>query len=320
MVTTTQPKLFYGVNGHMCWAGDSPWLKTYTQEQQLAYLKELNATVYRADVASEFMSRTIMGALKPGGVFHDQGITILPVLNPRSQPNWNLRGTEAQGYQLGFDLAYKVATNLKGVCKYIECGNELDAPDDGGFKCQGNGAQPGDWRQEVWPWYRGVQRGMVEGVYRADPTMKCGVGFGIPMAYTLLKMLREGTEPNGTTGAKPVDWDFTVVHWYKSSGNIEKAGGGKYPVANVLAELQKLGKPIWMTEFGWSGAKDDDTSSAEYLRAALQQYRSLKDKYGLVSIITYALIDKSYGLVREDGKTKRPAFQAYKDFVKANPV
>jgi hypothetical protein len=53
---------------------------------------------------------------------------------------------------------------------------------------------------------------------------------------------------------------------------------------------------------------------------ALTEYRSIKDKYNLQSVMMYCVIDPNYGLILGDGVTKTPAYTAFKNFVAANPV
>ncbi|WP_232316615.1 hypothetical protein [Candidatus Burkholderia verschuerenii] len=187
-VSTTQPAdtttpaqtaavsdgLFYGINGHMAWG--SGIYKTMPQADQLALLQDLGVTNYRCDIADAGMSGTIVKALK--GPFLNSGVSILPVLNPLSA-RWDPTSTEADAYQLGYDLAVRCTTPLKGLVKYIECGNELDVP----IKIGGDGSSSADWSPTLWPPFRGVIRGMIAGVKAVDPNIQCGVNVGVPMAY-----------------------------------------------------------------------------------------------------------------------------------------
>jgi hypothetical protein len=309
-------KWFYGMNGHMAWGNNSIY-QTMSAAQQLALLKDLGATVYRADVADAGMATTVANALK--GPFAGSGVTIMPVLNPRSA-GWDQSAGEDAGYKLGYALAVRCTTPLKGLVKYIECGNELDVI---GMKIAGDGSKTSDWSHAYWPAFRGVIRGMLAGVRSVDPSIQCGVNVGIPMAYRALQMLWNGITPNGTStgygGSLPARWDFTTYHWYKSSYNIQKAG----PTASVdVLQILKdsFGKPIWLTEWGWSGSKDTAASAAAYVTQAMAQYKSIKDKYNIQCIMMYDLIDSSYGLIQADGVTKNPAYAAFKNFVAANPV
>jgi hypothetical protein len=307
--------LFYGMNGHMAY--NSGIYETMSAAAQLALLKDLGVTNYRADVASAGMAQVLATALT--GAFAGSGVSILPVLNAVSA-GWNVALSESAAYTLGYDLGAAVATPLKGLVKYIECGNELDVP----VQIGGNGSTPDSWSPAYWPAFRGVIRGMIDGVKAIDSTIQCGVNVGVPMAYGALQMLWNGVSPNGTatgvSGAEVLQWDFTSYHWYLSSGDIQ-CGWNNNSCVNVLEVLaSSFGKPIWLTEWGWSGASDTPAQAAAYVTTALTEYLSVKDTYNIQSVMMYALIDPDYGLIQEDGVTKNPAYAVFKNFTAANPV
>ncbi|SAL34327.1 Glycosyl hydrolase catalytic core [Caballeronia telluris] len=311
---TTGQKLFYGINGHMAY--NSGIYSYVTQANQVKILKDLGATVYRADVASGGMAQVLATALN--GAFKGSGIIILPVLNPRSA-GYDVKSSESAAYTLGYNLAVNCTRPLKGLVKYIECGNELDVA----LKIGGDGSATTDWNASYWPSFRGVIRGMIDGVKAIDSSIQVGVNVGIPMAYRALQMLWNGISPNGTAagrgGAALVRWDFTTYHWYKSSYNIQRAG--RTASVDVLQILKdSFGKPIWLTEFGWSGSQDTNASAAAYVTSAMTQYKSVKDKYNIQCVMLYAVIDDNYGLVKTDGVTKTAAYDAFKNFTRANPV
>lgn len=314
--STSSGSLFYGINGHMAWGTGSIY-NTMSAAAQLAILKDLGVTNYRADVCTAGMAGILASALN--GAFKNSGVSILPVLNPPSI-GWTVSMSESASYTLGYDLATSVTKVLKGLVKYIECGNELDV----NVRSGGNGSLTTDWNPSAWPAFRGVLRGMIDGVRAIDPTIKVGVGVGIPLAHRALQMLWNGTSPNGTTngvgGAATVRWDFTCYHWYESSGDVT-CGWINNQCFDVLQCLKdSFGVPIWLTEFGWAGSKDTSAQQSAYVTKALTQYKAAKDKYNLQSIMMYAVIDDSFGLVKNDGVTKTAAYTTFKNFVKANPV
>ncbi|WP_250454815.1 glycosyl hydrolase [Caballeronia sp. ATUFL_M2_KS44] len=313
-VTSSKP-LFYGINGHLAYG--SGIYKTMTAAAQLAILKDLGVTNYRCDVADSGMAKTLAAALT--GAFKGSGVSILPVLNPLSC-GWNTSLSESSAYTLGYNLATGAATQLKGLVTHIECGNELDVP----LKVSGDGSSATNWSPAMWPSLRGVLRGMIDGVRAIDPTIKVGVGTGIPLSYRALQMLWNGVTPNGTTngasGAASVRWDFTCYHWYESSGDM-LCGWQNSQCYDVLQALKdSFGVPIWLTEWGWNAQKDTADQQAAYIPKALAEYYSLRDKYNIESILMYAVIDDNYGLVAGDGVTKRASYNNFKNFVKANPV
>jgi hypothetical protein len=131
-------------------------------------------------------------------------------------------------------------------------------------------------------------------------------------------MLANGTAPDGSTG--PVlNWDVTAWHWYSDMGDITNAGGSG---VNVLQTLKTLfGKPIWLTEIGFR-PNGSDADQANYLASvALPRYYSLRETYGIARVMIYELFDilaqgsANYGLVRQDGLTKKPAYGAVKNFI-----
>jgi hypothetical protein len=308
-------KIFYGMNGHMCYADVPNWSSTAGQTNQLGLLQDLGCTMYRADTASATMANVIKTALSSGGVFYNKGIGFIPVLNGTSA-GWTPSMTETAAYTLGFNLGAAVAGVLNGYVDYIETGNELDVP----IKIGGNGASPGDWSQTTWGSYRGVTRGMIAGVKSVNTDIQVGANIGIPMAYGALKMLWNGTEPNLSTGHATARWDFTAYHWYESSGNIETAGLA--PGVNIPQLLQdEFGVPTILTEWGWKGASSPNP--ATYTGNAMAQYRNdtnFRNKYNVICIMQYCMIDASYGLVLSDFSTKIAAYTTAKNFIAANPV
>ncbi|SAL24085.1 glycosyl hydrolase [Caballeronia telluris] len=310
----TGQKLFYGMNGHIAW--NEGIYSTLSAAVQLAQLRDLGCTMYRADTASDGMSETLARLLT--GVFKAGGVSILPVLNAQSA-GWDYTSSESTAYSLGYKLGVDCTRPLKGLVNYIECGNELDVQ----LKMHGDGSSSADWNPACWGSFRGVIRGMIDGVKAVDPSIQVGVNVGIPMAYRALQMLWNGISPNGTEngagGASALRWDFTTYHWYKSSYDIQRAGRtASIDVLQILKD--SFGVPIWLTEWGWSGSKDSPESAAEYVTSALTQYKSIKDKYDIQCIMMYCIIDDKYGLIRPDGVSRNPAYSAFKRFVEANPV
>jgi hypothetical protein len=306
---------FYGMNGHLAWTNGL--LSLVSPATQLALLKDLGVTCYRCDVADGGMASILALALDT--TFADAGVAILPVINPLSA-NWDSNSSESAAYQLGYDLAVRCTKPLAGRVRYIECGNELDVS----LKTGGDGSNFYNWDAGQWPSFRGVIRGMIDGVKSVDSSINCGVNVGIPLAYGALQMLWNGITPNGTasgrSGASYLRWDFTTYHWYHSSGDIQ-CGWKDGACVDVLQILKdSFGKPIWLTEWGWTGGKDYGQDAADYVTTALTQYRALKDKYDIQSVMMYSLIDSRYGLIKPGDMVKNPAYSAFKNFVAANPT
>ncbi|RFU47219.1 lipopolysaccharide biosynthesis protein [Paraburkholderia sp. DHOC27] len=290
---------------------------TVTPAEQLALLQDLGATNYRADIYNPNDSQLLASIMT--GVFANSGVSLLPCIVP---VYFNQAGTESDAYNLGYQLAVSVITPLKGIVQHVECGNELDA----NGLINGPGNSPSDYNPAYWPAYRGVIRGMIDGVKAVDPTIKCGVNVGIPLAYTALQMLWNGVTPDGSstgvTGATPVRWDVTMYHWYESSGDIRYAGA--FANINVLEILtQSFGLPIWLTEWGFIPS-DTMAGRASYVTGVLNEYHAVRAQYNLESIMMYEMISAAssddFGLIGTDGATKTLAYSAFKTFTAANPV
>jgi hypothetical protein len=314
--STPAASLFYGMNGHVAYT--SGVYATVTPAEQLALLQDLGVTNYRADIYSQIDAQSLANTLT--GPFANSGVSILPCMIPVS---YNQAGTESDAYSLGYQLGVSVATPLKGLVQYIECGNELDAS---GLISNGAGNAPEDYNPAYWPAFRGVIRGMIDGVKSVDATIKCGVNVGVALAYTALQMLWNGVTPDGSTtgvaGASPVQWDVTMYHWYQSSGDILRAGENAN--INVLAILaQSFGVPIWLTEWGFVPG-NSEADQASYVSGTLNEYYSVREQYNLQSVMMYELISSAstddFGLIETDGITKTEAYTAFKAFTAANAV
>jgi hypothetical protein len=104
-------------------------------------------------------------------------------------------------------------------------------------------------------------------------------------------------------------------------------GSGCY---NVLLELkQRFGKPIWLTEYGVRPQVGNDEQVAQYLIGdrMLGQYVALAKEYGIQSVVQYSLYDDkkyggdgNYGLIKDDGITKKAGYRTMKSFIESNPM
>jgi hypothetical protein len=98
---------------------------------------------------------------------------------------------------------------------------------------------------------------------------------------------------------------------------------------DVLQHLRDVyRKPIWITEFG---ARPDwnEEEAAAYLVGpnALAGYVENADKYNIQGVVIYELYDDyayggdgNYGLFSSNGVTKKPRYDAVKNFIRANPM
>ncbi|WP_350030169.1 hypothetical protein [Caballeronia sp. GAWG1-1] len=307
----TVHSIFYGANGHNNEGGaydiSSPAL-------QLSQLQDLGVKMYRNEVFSAF------GATKLAGIATTMaagGVTVYPVM--LMDLNYS---SEADAYNAAFTLGQQTAAAYR--YPYYEVSNELEA-----LCLTGNvdGIYPQHYDNAKFQIARGVIRGMIAGVKSVDTAGKIVMGGGAWMHYGFDQMLANGTQPDGTTNHPIVSWDITAWHWYSDQGDIVNACGGT-GCHNVLAALAQFNKPIWINEFGVRPSYGTDTQTANYLVGNLMmaEFVLLARQYNIQSIQTYELYDDPvggegpYGLMQNDGRTIKPKYTAFKNFVAANPM
>ncbi|WP_321794106.1 lipopolysaccharide biosynthesis protein [Caballeronia sp. J97] len=306
----TSASVFYGANGHNNEGGaydiSSPAL-------QLSQLQDLGVKLYRNEVYSQGSANKLAGIAKTMAA---GGVTVYPVMLMSIDFS-----SETDAYNAGYQLGVWTATAYK--YPYYEVSNELDT-----LTIYNNvdGVYPQQFDNAKFQIARGVIRGMIAGVKSVDTNGKIVMGGGTWMHYALDQMLANGTQPDGTTGHPVVNWDITAWHWYSDMGDITNACGGT-GCHDVLATLQQMGKPIWINEFGvrpWMGT---DQQIAAYLvgNKMMSEFVAVASKYNIQAIQTYELYDDpnggegAYGLLKNDGKTQKAAYTAFKNFVASNP-
>lgn len=293
---------FYGVNGHV--NQGAAYAMPFTQQRAL--LEDLGVRVYRNDVWDAPGARrlaTLCDALE------GSGIVVLPCLTPTLPKH----GDERAAYDTGYRLGRTCATTLKGRVPVYECGNELETD-----IVRGDGDTPDSYDRQRWPAYRGLLRGMVDGVRSADPGAKVGIHAGW-LHFGALMMLWNGHSPAGTRH-DPLHWDVTMYHWYSDMGDIRSAKG-----VDVLGTLRRaFGLPICITEFGYR-PDGNETHQARYVaNEAFPQFLAVRNRYDVQSAILYELFDMAadnhYGLIDGTGRRKKPAYYALKRFIAAHPA
>ncbi|BAO89707.1 putative uncharacterized protein [Caballeronia cordobensis] len=302
--------IFYGMNGHVNLAG--PYTST-SLDQQLAQLKDLNVTLYRNDI------RDLDGAKKLAAVaqsFAQSGVTVYPViLQTLNFPDENA------AYQASLTFAQQVV----GVQRYAwyEITNELAGTCLNGWV---DGVRSTDYRNDCFQIARGVIRGLIAGVKSVDPDGKIIIGGNTWMHYGFDVMLASGTQPDGTSGHPVVTWDITAWHWYSEQGDIRNACGGT-GCYNVIGTLQSFGKPVWINEVGMrpSFPGTADAAAAFMSNNMMGALLAIAPQYNIQSLQVYQLYDDPptgegpYGIMLNDGLTKKPVYTAVKNFITANP-
>lgn len=292
---------FYGINGHV----NQGAAYSMPFAQQRALLEDLGLRIYRNDVWDAPGARRLAAlcdALDPGG------ITVLPCLTAPMPTH----GNEALAYQTGYALGHTCASTLQGRVPVYECGNELEST-----LVRGDGATPDSYDAVNWPAYRGLLRGMIDGVRRADPAARVGIHASW-LHFGALSMLWSGASPSGLHDT-PLRWDVTMYHWYSDMGDIRNAKS-----MDVLGTLQRaFGLPICLTELGFRPDGSEPHQASYLADNMLEQCLTVRERYNLQSAMVYELFDMSadnhYGLLDLSGRRKKPAYHALKRFIAAHP-
>jgi hypothetical protein len=294
---------FYGINGHV----NQGAAYSMPFERQRDLLLDLGIRYYRNDLWDDEGARNVARLCD---VLAPSGISVLPCLTP-SLPE---RGTERDAYRGGYELGRVAAKNLKGRVAVYECGNELE---NGIVTFDGSHSDQYD--AVKWPLYRGVIRGMIDGVRSTDANAKVGIHASW-LHFGALMMLWHGTEPRGGNRVAPLRWDVTMYHWYSDMGDIRNAKG--VDVLDTVRQAFKL--PVWITEFGWR-PDGTDAGQANYItNNGFSRFLAMRGRYDLQSAFLYELFDMQadnyYGLLTGDGRIKKPAYYALKRFIASNPA
>ena len=312
LASSDKASIFYGANGHNNEGGA---YDISIPALQLSQLQDLGVKLYRNEVYNQASVTKLAGIAKTMAA---GGVTVFPVL---------LVGTnfssESDAYNAGYTLGRETAQSYHYA--YYEVSNELGSS-NGGLLGNVDGVYPEQYDNAVFQRARGAIRGLIAGVKSVDASGKIVLGGETWLHYAFDQMLATGTQPDGSGGHPVVTWDITAWHWYSEQGDITNACGGT-GCHNVLAALKQFGKPIWLTEFGvrpWYGS---DQQIASYMVGdrMMAQFVSVAAQYGIEAIQVYQLYDDptggegNYGLLKNDGKTQKAAYAAFKSFVAANP-
>ncbi len=308
-------EFFYGVNSHYGFGFDH--YGPVAPADLIAQVKSIGMTIIR-DNASNSAQLTRFKALAQASV--GTGVQVYPVLSGGTQAD------EATSYTSSYNNARNVATNLVGLVKYYELGNEWENFTPGLFSGTTNGDKPSQYDNATFMRVRGAIRGLYDGVKSVDPNAIMVSPTGGWLHYALLQMLWNGTQPDGTSGHPTVTWDVTAWHWYSNMGNIESAGSGATNVAQLLKT--NFGKPIWLTEFGvlpTYGDGTEPTKSAWLVsNSGFGKYVSIASTYNIQSVLNYAIYDDNsdpgFGIYQIDGVTKKQRWTDIHNFILAHPM
>lgn len=266
-------EFIWGVNGHPFTA-----YPNLTLQQQIDELKALGGTSYRVNVSSlDYMDG--LKALVAMG--KSKGITILPILIPPLEPE---KESEENLYSKSKAFARYYATAFPEI-EVWELGNELDnfailqpceMRDDGSqYPCEWGPAGGVGADEYFTPRYKKVAailRGLSEGTAEAAPDARRAIGTAGWGHVGFFERLAKDK----------ITWDITIWHMYEFKDEW------------AFKELQKYGKPIWITEFNHSqgSAKDGEEAQAAGLKQMMEGIYALRTQYNIEAAHIYELFDE----------------------------
>jgi hypothetical protein len=309
----TPKSVFYGIAGHIEHRGA---YRMSDYDLQIQQLRDLGVTMYAQDVSSEETAHQVAAFAKQAA---KSCIGVLALVTPFEQEK---RRDEQDAYEHGYALGKIAGRTLKGLVTYYQVGNEYDnwtiLGDDR------SGMSPSDYDNARFEKARGSILGLIKGIRETNPDAKILLTSFSWLHFGFVDMLFAGTQPDGSNGHPIPHWDITAWHWYSNMGSILAAGDQKI---NVLERLRdSYGKPIWITEYG---VRPTHADPGAYLvgKDALEGFVSVAKTYGVQNVTLYELYDDekyggdgNYGVIHDDGKTRKPRFDVVRDFIKANPM
>ncbi|MBZ9677677.1 DUF4214 domain-containing protein [Mesorhizobium sp. ES1-1] len=315
MITTgsSAADLLWGVNGHPFNA--YPGISI---ERQLDFIHDLGMKSYRVNISNADSAGRLAELIKAGKV---RGIEILPVITPELDLDHT---TADELYAQAYRLASTLVSRFKDDIRVWELGNEMEnyailspceMKDDGAqYSCSwgpASGLETSDYFSPRWVKVSAVLRGLSDATIAVDPTIRKAMGtagWGHRAAFT--RMRQDG-----------IRWDISVWHLYE--GDPEEA----------FKFLATFGKPIWLTEFNYSGGSQrGEREQAEGLLETMNLLRKYQSSYDVQAAHIYELLDETYwapsyeafmGLVRLEKRGgglwtpsgEKPAYEAVKKFI-----
>ncbi len=260
---------------------------------QLEWVRRLGAGWYRCDWgASAARPEGMAGLDRLVEEADRRKIHLLPILFP--PVDLKREDDEDRIRRAAFDYASTVVEHFKKSVTHWELHNELDGfamihkgerTIDGTLWQWGDpaGDRPAHYQQARYRRARAVLRGLADGVRAADPAAVRVINTGGWLHTGFVERLQ----------ADRVPFEILSWHWYSEMGDIARAHGND----NLLAELARFGKPIWITEWnrrGGSLGASGEAEQADYLRQSLLRFRELAAEYPLEAVFVYELFDEPY--------------------------
>lgn len=309
---------FYGVNGHF---DDSQTIAQHISDMKVMGFKMLRLTYEGAPSLATLVSYA--QAIQTDNT----GIQMMCCLDASiTSDGTTLWPSETAAYNYAYAMGLQVATSLApyGVTLY-EAGNEMDTKvgintgdPQGGFPSYYNAAKV--------TIFRGVQRGLIDGVHAAGASL--GLTLSVASnAYTtcaigLADMMWLGTNPDGSKASSgPIRWDVTSWHNYEDYGPLLACESNfQGPYVNIFEHLNRVygGVPIIITEWN-SKASDTDVQRAAWASRFMGEAYNLRYKYNIASIMVYALYGSPWTVMASAGVPLSTFGTTVQAFITANP-
>ncbi len=301
------PRFIWGANGHpFVQEGYRPDMNGVGYEEQMKLLAELGMSYYRTDIglreSESYRWDWLDRLIKLGNKYN---VKILPVIFPSVNLSKEIKKhpVDLKGiYKTSFNETKKFVERFREQIDVYEMHNELDAwCINVNFWGKGN-APNGDKVKHYYPdrlkVVSAMLRGISDAIHSANPKAKRMLNTGGWLHTGFVKaMIDEG-----------VRFDILAWHWYSDMGKID--GIEIRNNYDLLAELNKFGKPIWITEGNfrpglrkgkWSSGEGGGISEGcSYLRETLTHFYQLR-KRGIEAYFIYELLDEPYHAIRLPG-------------------
>lgn len=233
----------------------------------------------------------------------------------------------AYGVTCGQTVANALASYADVVIA-VAAGNEMMTKDSMMGNASQIGTDPGDYNNAKWPIFRGVMAGCLAGfksvVPAAIPVFSnawCLGEIGAPI------MLRDGTNPDGTSGGEKVVFDGYDLHSYRIWGNTfmmpYSTSGGWLPFFNLVERfyIEFGGRPLYLSEFNANGNDTDPVMAAWVQRMNTQFFNARYDLNiaGMNYYMQYDGGDGTWGCVDSSGLLTVTKGQMLRQFIVQNP-
>lgn len=276
----------FGLNGH-------PFtqivFKDVNIKTQLDLVKEIGAKWYRVDVKGDALYPQRISELKELVVeAKKRGLKVLPIIFPPVA--LNSEDNLVKIYNISFMYSKNLVSKFKNDINVWELNNELDnyaLLRKGELTYLGHllkygvpdGINSKDYDIMRTKKVMALLKGLSDGVCSADPGAKRIINAGW-IHWGIFEHIVENN-----IGFEIIGW-----HWYSDMGDIANIKGK----INLLDNLKKYNRPIWITETnrrGGSYGSNGNNEQAKYLENSLFSYIAYSKKYPIEKVFIYELLD-----------------------------